>query len=132
MSDQNYPTSGPDGTVPVNDAITWAANWRTYLAASGQAFNVQLFDIPIVDFSNILLHNPDAESVRAYIGLDSATNPATAKLLLVPVVDGQDVLHIDTLSNGGLPGGSISNVYDLTAACPPNCILANLDSPLYG
>jgi hypothetical protein len=132
MSEQNYPTSGPDGTVPVNDAITWAANWRTYLAASGQAFNVQLFDIPIIDFKNILQYNPDAESVRAYIGLESATDPATAKLLLVPVVDGNDVLHIDTESNGGLQSGNSSNIYDLTNACPPTCGTTDVGSPLYG
>ena len=126
MSDENTQSTGPDGTVPVNSAIQWAQNWRTYLTTSGQAFNIQSFLIPIIDFKNILLNNPDAEGVRAYIGLDSATDPATAKLLLVPVVDGQDVLIVDTDYTGGLLGdGDVSNVYDMTRACPPNCTVGD-------
>ncbi|MBD1395325.1 hypothetical protein [Mucilaginibacter glaciei] len=129
MSDSNNQSTGPDGTIPVNDAITLTRNWRTYLAASQQGFIAQSFSIPIVDFQNILTYNPDAEAVRAYIGLESATDPLSAKLVLVPVVDGQDVLFIDTTTPGGVGGDpNSSNVYDLTNVCPPTC--AATGSPL--
>lgn len=130
MSTPNYPTSGPEGTIPVNEAIDWAQNWRTYIATSGQVFNVESFEIPIIDFKNILLHNPDAESVRAYIGLEDATDPTTAKLMLVPVVDGHDVVVIPTTGNGGVGDGDQSNVYDVTKPCPPTC--APPTSPIRG
>lgn len=128
MSDQNTQSTGPDGTIPVNDAIDYAKNWRTYLAVSQQAFKAQSFLIPIADFQNILLHNPDAEGVRAYIGLESETDPLSAKLLFVPVVDGQDVLFVDTTTPDGLGDENTSNVYDLTKVCPPECPI--IGSPL--
>nr|WP_067060867.1 hypothetical protein [Mucilaginibacter sp. L294] len=119
MSTENTPINDPDGTIPVVVAKEWAANWRTYLGNSDAEFVARSFIIPIIDFQNILLYNPNAESVRAYIGLEDAADPLTAKLLLVPVENGQEILVKDIVG-GGL-GGPNSNVYDFTRACPPEC-----------
>jgi hypothetical protein len=112
----------PQGTIPVELAYEWAANWRDYLEKSGQAFAIRSFLVPIVDFQNILLYNPNAESVRAYIGLETADDPMAANLMLVPVVDGQDVPLVpvsETDGGGQLRGVTQSNIYDQSLPCPP-------------
>lgn len=114
------PTTDPDGTIPVATAKEWALNWRDYLATATTDFVTRSFDIPIIDFKNILLYNPDAESVKAYIGLKDPADPLSAQLMLVPIVDGTEV-HVLPLV-GGPVGDSQSNVYDVTTACPPNCV----------
>jgi len=121
MSEINNLSGNPDGTIPVKDAIQLAANWRNYLETSGQAFAAHAFLIPIIAFKNILLYNPLAEGVRAYIGLADSADPTTAKLLLVPVVNGDDVPYL--VQNGSLSGVNegLSNVFDLSALCPPFC-----------
>jgi hypothetical protein len=123
MSTNNLPGSDPEGTIPVATAIELTANWRTYLKTSEEAFHIQSFLIPIINFKNILLYNPDAEGVRAYIGLESATDPKSAKLVLVPVVDGHDVPHLPGGGNNidGTTNSEISNAYDLNPPCPPQC-----------
>ena len=118
MSSNNLNDS-PEGTIPVDQAIQLTANWRAFLATSGQAFVAQSFLIPIINFQNILLYNPDAEGVRAYIGLADPADPASAQLLLVPVKNEQDVVYFP-LGNGG-DGENGSNVYDLSTLCPPHC-----------
>jgi hypothetical protein len=122
MSTNNL-NEDPEGTIPVNQAVQLAANWRVYLATSEQAFVAQSFLIPIINFQNILQYNPDADGVRAYIGLDDPTDPTTAQLLLVPVSGGQDIVSLPH-GNGGKHGGAgsvSSNVYDFTSVCPPMC-----------
>lgn len=129
MSNTNYPTAGPDGTIPVNDAIDYAKNWRQYLVNAKPDFKGQSFLLPIVDFQNILKFNPDAEGVRAYIGLESADDPMSAKLILVPVVDGKDVLVVPVpTQEGDLGGDDQSNTYDVSMLCPPTC--APVGSPM--
>jgi len=120
-------TNDPEGTIPFSDAIDMTANWRQHLASSGQPFVTQSFLIPIVSFTNILLYNPDAEGVNAYIGLENPTDLTTAKLILVPVVNGQDVPVIP--NPNGKANSIQSNVYDLASSCPPFCIV---DSALNG
>jgi hypothetical protein len=120
MSTENTPTNDPDGTIPVDTAREWAENWRTFIATEDPAFIVRSFLIPIIDFQNIVLYNPGAEAVKAFIGLEDATDPLTARLMLVPVEGGEEVL-IKTVVGGGA-GYPISNVYDLTKACPPDCV----------
>jgi len=122
MSTNNL-NEDPEGTIPVNQAVQLAANWRVYLATSGQAFVAQSFLIPIINFQNILQYNPDADSVRAYIGLEDPTDPTTAQLLLVPVSGGQDIVSLPQ-GNGDGDGGvgsPPSNIYDYTSVCPPTC-----------
>lgn len=121
MSNLNNETTGPEGTIPVDKAIAMAKNWRDYLDASEDDFSVNSYLIPIIDLKNILKYNPDAESVRAYIGLEDANNPMSSTLILVPVVNGKDVIYKSTGNYSELGGENESNVYDLTKPCPPSC-----------
>jgi hypothetical protein len=115
-------THGPAGTIPVEVAIELTANWRKYLTTSNPAFATQSFLLPMVDFQNIVKYNPDAEGVRVYLGLEDATDPTSAKLVLVPVSKGADVVHLKR--GNGDPDGS--NVFDLSKACPPICPVASV------
>jgi hypothetical protein len=119
MSPNNFNDS-PDGTIPVDEAIQLALNWRTFLDSSAQGFVAESFLIPIIAFQNILLYNPEADGVRAYIGLSDPTDPTTAQLLLVPVSEGQDVIYLP-IGTIGYGAGDSSNVYDYTKVCPPIC-----------
>ncbi|AMR33639.1 hypothetical protein A0256_20500 [Mucilaginibacter sp. PAMC 26640] len=101
-----------EATIPLANAIAMAANWRTYLAAADPEFVGRSFLIPIASIKHLVDHNEDAESVRAYIGLEDATDLSSAKLIMVAIVDGNEV-HT-------LPGGA-SNVVDLAIVCPPHC-----------
>ena len=84
--------------------------------------------IPIIDFKNILKYNPDAESVRAYIGLGDVNDPMSSNLILVPVVNGKDVIYKSASEKPALDSEIDSNIYDLSKVCPPNCSVN--DSPL--
>ncbi len=123
MSTNDLPNSSPEGTIPVSQAMQMTANWRKYLESSEQVFNVRSYLIPIIDFQNILKYNPDAEAVRAYLGLGDAGDPATSQLLLVPIVDGKEVIYLSTADKVGGKDGDDgdSNIYDLTNPCPPQC-----------
>jgi hypothetical protein len=109
--------NGPEGTIPVAEAIELTLNWRTYLAASNPAFAAQSFFVPIINFVNILKYNPNAEGVRAYIGLEDPNDPTSAKLLFVPVANGEDVVYLQQDNEVG----EGSNVFDMTTVCPPVC-----------
>jgi len=127
MTTQNS-SNGPEGTIPVATAIELTANWRTYLASSDQSFIAQSFLVPIINLKNILEFNPDAQNVRVYLGLEDATDPATAKLIFVPVSNGQDIVYLPSENNGGSQDGneSKSNVFDFTTQCPPICPVKSL------
>ncbi|WP_214070705.1 hypothetical protein [Mucilaginibacter sp. dw_454] len=101
-----------EGTIPVDQAKQMVVNWQSYIATSGQKFNVRSYLVPIAAYKNLLINNPDAENVRVYIGLNDATNPATSQILLVPIVNGDEKLNRET---------GESNVYDTTVPCPPVC-----------
>jgi hypothetical protein len=117
-------SNGPEGTIPVEHGIELTANWREYLAASEPDFVARSFFIPIINFVNILKHNPHAEGVRAYIGLADAADPMSAQLVLVPVVNDQDVVYLPSENGEGNNVGS--NVWDLTKVCPPICPLPSV------
>lgn len=110
----------PAGSIPVTQAAEWTANWRAHVTASNQAFNKHAFLIPIECIKNILLYNENAEGIRAYLALETAGDPTTPKLVLVPVVNGDDVVNQPA-------DNTKSNVYNHTAHCPPNC---STDGPL--
>jgi len=120
MSTDNL-SGGAEGTIPVQEAMDMTTNWRNYLASSKETFNVRSYRIPVITFQNILLNNPDAEAVRAYIGLTDPADPTTSQLIFVPIVDGKDVPYVKTNTGPGLGDDGDSNVYDFTVSCPPNC-----------
>jgi hypothetical protein len=101
-----------EGTIPVDEAKKMVANWRDYLASSGQKYNVRSYLMPIAPYQNLLGNNPDAEAVRVYIGLTDPTDPSTSQILFVPVTGDEEKLNLDT---------GESNVYDTTIPCPPVC-----------
>lgn len=119
--DENSP-SLPESTgkITVSEAAALTANWRAYLASSGQDFQAKAFLIPIISIKNLLEQNPDAESVRVYFGLEDATDPNSAKAVIVPVVEGNDIIFIPG-RNGDPEDEDDSNVYDRTELCPPTC-----------
>ncbi|HTH83279.1 MAG TPA: hypothetical protein VL490_10110 [Mucilaginibacter sp.] len=123
MNVNDLPTSDPEGTIPVAEATRLTANWRAYLQVSKQAFATHAFLLPIIDFKNILQYNPDAEGIRAYIGLDDANDPTSAKMILVPVVNGQDVCYLPKPPGASLgdDDDDTSNTYDVSTTCPPEC-----------
>jgi hypothetical protein len=130
MSTFNSQMNGPEGTIPVTEAIDLAANWRTYLGNSKQDFKARAFTVPIIDFTNIIKYNPDADGVRIYIGLESATDPATAELVLVPTVNGLDVPYLPYDANGktvSVEAEGQSNTYNFSKTCPPVCTVSILN-----
>lgn len=112
MAEETTNNASSDATIPVAEAIAMAANWRTFLAAQEPDFAGRSFLIPIASIKHLVDHHPTADSVRAYIGLEDATDPLTAKLIMTAIVDGNEV-HT-------LPGGA-SAVVDLAIVCPPHC-----------
>ncbi|RVU00151.1 hypothetical protein EOD41_14420 [Mucilaginibacter limnophilus] len=110
----------PPGSIPVDIASQWTANWREFIASSNQAFNILAFTIPIECIKNMLLYNENAEGIRAYIALENADEVSSAKLVMVPVIGNEDIINQPA-------DNSKSNVYDNTDACPPVCAL---NSPL--
>lgn len=117
MSTDPNITNSPDGSIPLATAKAWAANWRTYLASSEQAFVGRSFFIPIVSINTLLTNSPTTEGVRAYIGLEDETDTTTAKLVLVAVVDGEEVHTIPGENGGEDKNGAV----DLAIVCPPYC-----------
>jgi len=117
----------PEGSIQVADAEQMIANWRQYVSNPANHFNGHSFYTPIASFANIVQFNPNAEAVRVYIGLETPGDPASAKLIYIPIVNGHQVRRIEMPQGGGVGtevsggDGSQSNTYDLTTVCPPNC-----------
>jgi hypothetical protein len=120
MSTTNDGLQDAGRKITVTEAVRLTTNWRTYLAESECDFQTKAFLIPIESITNLLATNPDAEGVRAYLGLNDAQDAMSGKLVLVPVVDGEDVIFLPG-SNGDPDEEDDSNVYDRVITCPPNC-----------
>jgi hypothetical protein len=120
----------PEGgrKITVTEAVRLTTNWRTYLSESECDFQTKAFLIPIASIKNLLATNPEAEGVRAYLGLNDAEDAMSGKLVLVPVVDGEDVIFLPG-SNGDPDEEDDSNVYDRSSMCPPVCAPANELNP---
>jgi hypothetical protein len=120
--------TSPEGTIPVSEAMKMTSTWRLYLNnnTTDTDFQVRSYLIPIISFQNLLKYNPDAEAVRAYIGLNELEDVSTTELLLVPIVGGKEMPYRQILDGGGLGDpdcdtDDCSNIYDLSAPCPPEC-----------
>jgi hypothetical protein len=114
--------------ITVTEAVRLTTNWRAYLAESECDFQAKAFLIPIESIKNLLATNPNAEGVRAYIGLNDADDAMSGKLVLVPVVDGEDIIFLPG-SNGDPNAEDDSNIYDRSKQCPPDCPPANELNP---
>ncbi|MEO7214630.1 hypothetical protein [Mucilaginibacter sp.] len=117
MSNSTNSNESADGTIPLETAKAWAANWRTHLSNSEDVFQGRSFFIPIVSINTLLANSPNAEGVRAYIGMEDETDPLTAKLVIVSVVNGEEVLTLPGENGGEDRPGTV----DLVTACPPVC-----------
>ncbi|MBD1363253.1 hypothetical protein IDJ77_05455 [Mucilaginibacter sp. ZT4R22] len=117
MSTTPTNNDNPDGTIPLETAKAWAANWRSHLSTSEDEFQGRSFFIPTASINTLLANSPNAEGVRAYIGMEDETDPLTAKLVIVSVVNGEEVLTIPGENGGEDRPGTV----DLVTACPPVC-----------
>lgn len=128
MDNNETPLPGSEGKISVYEAATLTENWRSYLEISGQEFQAKSFLIPITSVKSLLNNNPEAESMRIYFGLEDSKNPISAKAVLVPVVNGNDIIFIPG-SDEDLNSEDDSNLYDRSALCPPNCSSPNILNP---
>ena len=81
------------GSSSVAEAAKATANWRAYLEASNNEFNLQSFWISIDKIKSLLEHNPDADGVRVYMGLNDAADPTSFKIVTVTTKHKQDVVE---------------------------------------
>ncbi|QJD94755.1 hypothetical protein HH214_02125 [Mucilaginibacter robiniae] len=125
MYDTNSSLPDASGKISVSTAATLTANWRSYLATSGQDFQTKAFLIPINSIKNLLANNPDAEGVRVYLGLEDASDADSGKLVIVPTIGDNDIIFMSDSSNNP-DSEDDSNVYDRTDSCPPLCPVNNV------
>lgn len=128
MPNTNAPALEAGRKITVTEAVRLTTNWRTYLDESECDFQAKAFLIPIASIKNLLDTNPDAEGVRAYLGLNDPDDAMSGKLVLVPVVDGEDVIFLPD-GNGDPDEEDDSNVYDRSQQCPPYCAPSNELNP---
>ena len=118
MPDYSLP-QGSKGTIPTEDATQQTANWRAYLAGSDLITKAFLF--PIETFRNLIAINPEADGIRVYLGLKTAGDPKSLTALLVPVIDGNDIVVAPKTAPGDGDGDDDDNVYNFSQTCPPIC-----------
>src|ERR1700753_1786474 len=96
--------TSPEGTIPVSEAMKMTSTWRLYLNknTTDADFHVRSYLIPIISFQNLLKYNPDAEAVRAYIGLNELEDVSTTELLFVPIVNGKEMPYRQIPPQNGL------------------------------
>lgn len=105
--------------LPVKTFNLWKENWKnhggmwmdsTMKVWKGTAHPIlTAYNMPKIDLSEVL--SEDADSTRFYLGLKALSNGYEAKLMLVGVKAGANML--DTSKN--------EFAYDLTKSCPPYC-----------
>lgn len=97
-------------TITLQQAQTWAQNWRKNPNPS-----VIAFLIPEVDLTEVMAER-DTVNVRTYLGINDI---GESKLMIVGVdSNGKDLIDE---ANGQF-------IYDFTTSCQPNC---DVDSPLF-
>jgi len=111
MATENNQNPHP-GSMPVAEAIEATKNWRTYLASSNNEFDLRSFWISIDKIKTLLKHNPDADGIRIYLGLENAEDPTSFKFVTVSTQNQVDVVE---LSNGE------SDIAPPPIYCPPFC-----------
>jgi len=100
------------GSPSVEEAIEATKNWRTYLAESNSEFDLKSFWISIDKIKSLLEHNPDADGIRTYLGLENAADPTSFKFVTVTTKNEVDVVELPD----GKPDVIVKHLY-----CPPVC-----------
>jgi len=124
------PGPRPTDTISLHDAEVLTTNWRSFiqpLVPPGGNY-IRAFYIPIADIDNLAdFHN--AIAVRAYLCLEVADDPSTAKVVIVPVDEkGNDIIAIPSPPTEQSDQLVQSSIYDFTQPCPQMC---DYSSPLY-
>lgn len=109
-----------DGTIPLATGKAWAANWRSHLSASEDVFQVRSFFVPIASINTLLTNSPSLEGIRTYMALEDSGDMTTAKMVMVAIVDGEEVLTLSE-ENGEVQSGTV----DMFTPCPPYCPTGN-------
>lgn len=109
-TENNHPPH--PGSISVELAAEFTSNWRTYLAASNNEFDLKSFWISIEHIKSLLAHNPDADGMRVYLGLSDPENPTSFKFVTVTTKHQEDVIE--------LPDGA-PNLIPPPVYCPPVC-----------
>jgi hypothetical protein len=105
------------GSIPVDLAVEFTTNWRTYLSSANGDFALQSFWVNIESIKSLLQHNPNADGLRFYMGLDNPADPTSVKIVLVSTEDEKDVLVLES---------GKSNAIDNLTPCPPMCPTGSL------
>lgn len=115
-------------TIPVSEAADYTANWRELWKAFIdpehilRAFYFSFPDIKnIADMKNVI-------GVRVYVGLERAEDPASVKLIMVPVSGDEGHPDILFLLGSSEEPGTYTTIFDFTKPCPSFC---DTNSPLY-
>jgi hypothetical protein len=101
-----------DGTIPLATGKAWAANWRSHLSTSEDVFQVRSFFVPIASINTLLTNNPNLEGIRTYMALEDVGDMTTAKMVMVAIVNGEEVLTLPNAKSGTV---------DMFTPCPPYC-----------
>jgi hypothetical protein len=114
MSNENEKQA--DGTIPLATGKAWAANWRSHLSTSEDVFQVRSFFVPIASINTLLTNSPGLEGIRTYMALEDSGDMTTAKMVMVAIVDGEEVLTLPH-EHGKVHSGTV----DMFTPCPPYC-----------
>ncbi|GAB3936524.1 hypothetical protein [Mucilaginibacter myungsuensis] len=108
---------GSKGTISIPLAQHEVTAWQTY--AANTDIVAQSFHFSIDTFDNIKTYTPEADGVRMYLALRAENDPTSITLLLVPTVNGKDIVTLP--APGTVGGDDDTNIYNYAATCPPYC-----------
>jgi len=104
MATENHNNPHP-GSIPVDLAVEFTTNWRTYLSSANSDFVLQSFWVNIESIKSLLHHNPNADGLRFYMGLENPADPTSVKIVCIPTENNNDIL----------------DPVDQLTPCPPYC-----------
>ncbi|MGZ3765087.1 MAG: hypothetical protein ACXVB0_00165 [Mucilaginibacter sp.] len=134
--------------IPLGEAITRAANWRSLVTNLPSGNNsvsndgnyklippqciFRAININLEDIKQLRADHPNARSIRLYLSISDTNYPYRITGMLVPV----DVNNTDMLTMPGqgltkeeiLASSTASTIYDFTLPCPTVC---DTQSPLF-
>jgi len=112
---------GSKGTISVPTAKEEVQNWYDYLDLETTDLDVKSFLFDLESVKYLIEGTPDANGMRIYPALKIAGDPTSLTLLLVPTIDGKDI--VKTVEDPGTLGGDAddTNIYNYATKCPPQC-----------
>lgn len=98
----------PKDTISKATFDLWVKNWEKGLGKNPVTKTIKYFNMPIIDYSELLGELPT--SSRLYLGIDESVVPNMPHIMLV----GVDSLGNNMTSQSG-------KIYDISQPCPPAC-----------